>query len=437
LPFHVNLANTQTKNTTMKYIIAAAIIFCGSLAGNLQAANAPAPESDSAKAEERLPGVDFAQGITEITGVAVSPLLGVSGVGAWRYFNTPEHLRSSLPWFCNPYVWGFGLCVLSLCFLKDVVGVAVPSIIKKPFDMAELIEDKLSALVASTAFVPLIAHEMSTTFAAAPQAAYSGGSHLLLATAMPLATAGFDFRFLFIPLGMAAFIVVWMTSHAINVLIVLSPFGFIDAILKAIKMFLMGIVVVSYIINPYLGAAVSLFFIAIAAYLAPTVFRFSFFGTMLAKDFVLPWMAKGSTTPECAHAFIAHKSLGVPVRTFGKVTVSADGQVIFSYRPCFVFNAKTVILPSENLSLGKGVLYPTLMRSNEANTSHIKLVMFLPRYRSHELKIAEHYGITNIHDSSLAKGFKAVKAWIKEVISSGSQKIEDLTKENSPTSPST
>jgi len=421
----------------MKYIIAAALLFGGSLTRTLLAAPDDGSPPAAAKESERLPGVDFAQGITEITGVAVSPLLGVSAVGAWRYFNTPEDLRRSLPWFCNPYVWGFGLCVLSLCVFKDVVGIAVPSIIKKPFDVAELMEDKLSALVASTAFVPLIAHEMATTFAASPQASHVVASPIIMASIFPIASGGFDFRLLFIPLGMAAFIVVWMTSHAINVLIVLSPFGFIDAILKVMKMFLMGIVVISYIINPYLGAAVSLLFIAIAAYLAPTVFRFSFFGTMLAKDFVLPWMAKGSTTPECAHAFIAHKSLGLPVRTFGRVTVSAEGQMVFIYRPCFIFGAKSVILPSDNLSLGKGVLYPTLLRSDKQNTSNVKLVMFLPRYRSHEHRIAEHYGITSIHDSALTKGFKAVKAWMKELISSSSQKIERLTKENSPSDQST
>lgn len=33
-----------------------------------------------------LPGIGLAEGISEITGVAISPLLGVSTVGAWKYW---------------------------------------------------------------------------------------------------------------------------------------------------------------------------------------------------------------------------------------------------------------------------------------------------------------------------------------------------------------
>ena len=43
-----------------------------------------------------VPGVELSQGITEITGVAISPLLGVSSVGAWRYWKTPLGERAAL-----------------------------------------------------------------------------------------------------------------------------------------------------------------------------------------------------------------------------------------------------------------------------------------------------------------------------------------------------
>ena len=112
------------------------------------------------KEEVYLPGVALTQGITEITGVAISPLLGVSSVGAWRYWKTPAAGRASLPWYAQPWAWGTGLALLVLCFLKDSLGTAVPGVLKKPFDMVELFENKASALVASGAFVPLVAQEM-------------------------------------------------------------------------------------------------------------------------------------------------------------------------------------------------------------------------------------------------------------------------------------
>ena len=70
--------------------------------------------------DDRLPGIGLAEGITQVTGVAISPLLGVSGVGAWQYFRTPETLRDQLPWFCHPVAWGIGAGLLALCFLKDL-----------------------------------------------------------------------------------------------------------------------------------------------------------------------------------------------------------------------------------------------------------------------------------------------------------------------------
>ena len=59
--------------------------------------------------EPRLPGVGIAEGISEITGVAVSPLLGVSVIGAWTWWRTEAAMRDKLPWYCQPVAWGIGL----------------------------------------------------------------------------------------------------------------------------------------------------------------------------------------------------------------------------------------------------------------------------------------------------------------------------------------
>jgi phage terminase large subunit-like protein len=189
---------------------------------------APAAGQEMANAEY-VPGVTLSQGITEITGVAISPLLGVSSVGAWRYWRTPSAERADLPWYAQPWAWGSGFVLLSLCFLKDSLGMAVPGLLKKPFDMAELFENKVSALVASTAFVPLIAEEMvkhsqAGRVVAIPRAAIFDPG---------LATL--DAVWLMVPLAVVAFFMVWVCSHAINVMIILSPFSTFDAVLKLMR----------------------------------------------------------------------------------------------------------------------------------------------------------------------------------------------------------
>jgi len=107
---------------------------------------------------KNLSGQQFAQTISLITGVAISPLMGVSAVGAWQYFHakTPEQ-KARLPWFANPLFWVPALLLVGACFVKDSCGVVLPAVLKKPFDVAETIEHKISGLVATGAFVPIAA----------------------------------------------------------------------------------------------------------------------------------------------------------------------------------------------------------------------------------------------------------------------------------------
>src|ERR1043166_1987563 len=60
------------------------------------------------------PGVEVAQAISTITGVAISPLMGVSGVGAWKYYHTPPAQRTKLPWYAQPWFWGPAILVVLL-----------------------------------------------------------------------------------------------------------------------------------------------------------------------------------------------------------------------------------------------------------------------------------------------------------------------------------
>ena len=103
------------------------------------------------------PGLEAAQAISTITGVAISPLLGVGAVGVMKYFKTPPDKRAKLPWYAQPWFWGPALLLVALAFVKDTFGTALPTAAKKPFDVAEAIENKISGLVAAGAFVPLIA----------------------------------------------------------------------------------------------------------------------------------------------------------------------------------------------------------------------------------------------------------------------------------------
>ena len=370
---------------------------------------------------ERLPGVDLAEGVTQLTGVAISPLLSVSAVGAWKYYHTPEARRTELPWFCHPYVWITGFCLLALCFLKDFFGTAAPPLVKKPLDVAELFENKISALVACSAFLPFVVSEMGRHAPVHTSSLLGPDSQ----SALFLAVAPLDVRVVTIPLAIVAFLTVWLACHAINVLIALCPFGFIDAVLKLFKASLLSSVVISSFVSPYLGAAVSIVILVIAGLLAPWAFRLTVFGTLFGLDVLLPGRGRRSIRTTEPHAFLARNLAGAPVRTYGRLTRSRDGSLQFTYRSWLVFPERSVTLPGESAAIAKGLLFPSLLQKLEEQRRIV--MMFLPRYRSHEQAIASHFDIVDVEDSSVIKGLKAVRAWLAGTIHAGRTKYSEVT----------
>jgi hypothetical protein len=364
-------------------------------------------ESPPPAKEEYLPGVALSQGITEITGVAISPLLGVSSVGAWRYWKAPAEARESLPWYAQPWAWGTGFAILALCFLKDSLGTAVPGVLKKPFDMVELFENKASALVASGAFVPLVAAEMAKHLeaerGAVPAASLAGETMAFI-----------NLSWLMIPGAVMAFLLVWICSHAINVLIILSPFSTVDAALKLMRMSLLAMIGVIYAIAPWMAAALCVVLILVAAWLAPAAMRLAIFGARFAADILLPWRGKRRATPDNPHVFTLGRLAGLPPRTGGRLVLMDDGTAVFRYRRWCVLDVRTIPLPDGVRQVEKGIFSPSLVHGRGA--AEATLLLFLPRYRGHEEKVVEHLKFQGVRDHPAARGLAALKEWLRGVL---------------------
>ena len=110
-----------------------ALMLCLSLLGlPLLAATAPAKPAKT----EKTPGLEIAVLLTQVTGVAISPLLGVSCIGIYRYFqaSTPEE-KAALPWFAHPSFWAVALLLVGSVAAKDTLGATLPPGWKKPLDV--------------------------------------------------------------------------------------------------------------------------------------------------------------------------------------------------------------------------------------------------------------------------------------------------------------
>lgn len=374
---------------------------CG--AGAIDSTSTPVRKSN------RAPGVEFAQALSTITGVAISPLLGVSAVGAWRYFHTPPNQRANVSWYAQPWFWGAGFFIVLLAFVKDAFGAVLPPGWKRPFDIAELVENKLSALVVAGAFVPIIA-----MFETATQTSLAG-----------IGFAAVDItgvaNVLMMPFAMAVFVLVFLASNAINILIILSPWGAIDAVLKIARTAVLSLLTVVSLINPWVGALFSIGVIILAWFIAGWSFRLTVFGTIFSWDLLTLRRARCSPSGAEHRAFTARKIERAPVRSCGKLIKTPSGEFHFEYRPWLIFPRNVVKLPNTNLAIGNGFLYPILLRESEGKES--ALINFPPRYCGHEDELAREYALP-LRDVGVYRGMKAAWRWVQEFISGKSPEAQ-------------
>lgn len=379
-----------------------ALVLCASLLTALAVtrandSSAPAPSPGSYPA----PGQKFAESISMVTGVAISPLLGASGVGCyqWVMAKTPEN-RAKLPWFAQPMFFVPALVLVGACFLKDSAGTALPTALKKPLDIAEAIEHKVSGLVATGAFVPYVSSLMADA---------SGPSSMFNTMGMAAADTSWLYNILMTPIMMVAFFIVFLASNAINALILLSPFTTVDAALKTFRTAILGTVCASAWINPWIGAAWAIFIILFSWLIAGWSFRLSHFGLVFIWDFCTFRSRRFSPDPKVNKVFLWRKVNKVPARTYGHLQRDEKGNLVLTYRPWLVLPARTLVFPEGQYAVGKAVFYQALQRVEGEDSQN--LVLLPPRYRGHEEELVKIYNLTGVREAGLRRAWK----WIKEL----------------------
>jgi hypothetical protein len=348
------------------------------------------------------PGVELAQTISLITGVAISPLLGAGAVGAWKYFQAKTaRERARLPWFAQPWFWIPALLIVTLCFLKDTVGIAVPKILKKPFDAAEVIEHKVSGLIATGAFVPLVARLVPQP--ADPDTALAGAGFLAAIDPSTLA------NLIFVPVMMVTFFIVSIASSAVNILILLSPFRIVDLALKGFRLFLLSTVAMTAFANPWLGAIWALLIIIVAWFIAGWSFRLSHFGLVFIWDFLTHRSNRFRPDQTANRVYLARKINKVPTRTYGTLRRDPAG-LLLTYRPWLILPKRTLTLPQGNYAVAKGMFYSEIVQVDGDRSR--SAILLPPRYRSHEQTLVSIYGLAGVRDG----GARAAFRWLRDVV---------------------
>lgn len=376
--------------TALTLLVCAVLIF--------QPAEANAASSNSKSSGKNTPGVELAQRLSLVTGVAISPLFGVSAVGAWKFYQTPREKRVNLPWYAQPWFWIPALLIVGFVAAKDVFGTAAPTALKKPFDIAEAIENKASGLIVAGAFVPLVATVQET---------FKNDGAML--SSMGFATIDLSWlgNLITVPVALIIFFFVFLLGHAINVLIILSPFTTVDAALKSARLALFASVPVTSWINPWLGALWALVIIAFAYLVAGWTFRLSHFGTVFVWDYFTLKRKRFTPDKKENKMFLARAINKVPIRTYGKLVRNEQRKLVLNYRPWLVLRRRTLDLPEGRYEAGRGVFYSEVMRVEGEDAKTILLLP--PCYRGHEAQLAEIYEFSGVRDV----GLRAMWTWLK------------------------
>jgi hypothetical protein len=373
-------------------VLIAVLLFSGALTSQAETvATTPAPS--------KAPGAVVAQQISLLTGIAISPLLGSSGYGCYLYFKTLPEERATLPWFSQMWFWLPGLLICAVCFIKDTAGNALPTVVKKPFDIIDAFEHKISGLVATGAVVPFIM--MMTKDASVPQALLSS-----------MGVAALDFSWLYnlfiIPVSMIAFFFVFMASNAISVLIILSPFTTVDAALKGVRLLLLGTIAGTALANPWVGLAWALFIIIASYFISGWSFRLSHFGASYMWDFFS--FRRRWFKPKAARnrMFLGRRINKVPARSYGTVFRDEKGLLTFKYRPWLILPERLMTLPEGQYAVGKGLVNSEILKIEGEKARTVFLLP--PRYRDHEAELVSIYGLVDVRPIGLSAAVK----WLKE-----------------------
>jgi hypothetical protein len=392
------------------------------LAGILIFAFFPAVQTDEQEAQQVLrSGEKISTALATVTSTAISPLVGVSVMGVWRYYHTPRAQRDQLPLIQKPKFWIPILVLLVLIFIKDTFGGFAP-LIKKPLDAAEVlfvnhaglvliafpvVLNEVARVMGLQSLRGLFALMLSEPVVYAAMAQSSDVHHLFsIGTAV-----------LYTVVGLVVTFVVWLVGHSFDVLAMISPFPFLDFLLKTIRNIIFAVLAITALISPHLGLLLCLGVIVFSILIFGWALRTAVFGTVYAVGLlrVLLFDAQDKPNPgEGVPAFSTrvHK---VPRRTYGRLHTGQDGKLMFGYRRLLVGPEKKVVVgKASSFEVGQGIFFPSVIEPIESAGKHRVVFRLLPTHRGAEETVRACLEFAKVRDIRFTKGILSFWKFLTE-----------------------
>ena len=235
-------------------------------------------------------------------------------------------------------------------------------------------------------------------YAATPE---TGG----LQHAVSLATA-----LLYTAVGVAVTFVVWLVGHAFDVLAMISPFPFLDFLLKAVRNTVFAVLAITALLSPHLGLLLSLAVILVSILIFGWALRMAFFGVVFAWSLLRVLLMEAREKVERGDrvkAFTARAGK-LPRRTYGHLSLAEDGTPLFCYRRLLVGPQSTLkVGRSGSFSVAQGIFFPSVIEPIESTSKHQVTFRLLPTYRGAEESIRACLALAQVRDLRWTKGLRS------------------------------
>jgi hypothetical protein len=387
-----------------------------------------AAQSDEQQAQEELKsGEKISTALGTVTSTAISPLVGASVMGVWHYYHTPKEQRDQLPLIEKPKFWIPIMLLLVLIFIKDTFGGFAP-LIKKPLDAAEVLFVNHAALVL-VAF-PVVLNQVARVMGLESLRGLLGymlGQPVVYAATVQTGAVHHAFSVatavLYTIVGFAVVFAVWLVGHSFDVLAMISPFPFLDLLLKIVRNIIFAVLAITSLMSPRLGLLLCLVAIVFSFLIFGWALRTAVFGTVFALGLlrVLLFDAQHKPNPGESVPAFSTSLRKIPRRTYGRLHTSEDGTLMFGYRRLLVGPEKKVPLgKASSFEVGQGILFPSVIEPIESAGKHKVVFRLLPTNRGAEESICACLELAQVRDIRFTKGMRAFWTFITEGESSAS-----------------
>ena len=392
------------------------------LVGVLALAFVAVAQTEKQESQQELrSGEKISTALATITTTAISPLVGVCVMGVWRYYQTPRAQRDQLPLIQKPRFWMPIMGLLVLIFIKDTFGGFAP-LIKKPLDAAEVLFVNHAALVLVAfpvvlnqvervmglqSLQGLFAYVLSEPIVYAAMA-QTGGVHQVFSVATAV---------LYTVVGLVVTFVVWLVGHSFDVLAMISPFPFLDFLLKTIRNTIFAVLAVTAIISPHLGLLLCLGLIVFSFLLFGWALRTAVFGTVFALGLLRLLLFEAQDKPSLGESVLAFSTRvhNVPRRTYGRLHAGQDGTLMFGYRRLLVGPEKKVVVgKASSFEVGQGIFFPSVIEPIESAGKHKVVFRLLPTHRGAEESVRACLELAQVRDIRFTKGIRSFWKFVSE-----------------------